>query len=61
MDVFFSVMMVNSCKRYSGSFSDFLLVGTVSAASPQVMVVHGRKQQENERFSGGVFSLRLPQ
>ncbi len=56
MDVFFSVIMVNSCKGYSRSFSFVLLMCVVSAASLQVMVDHGRKQQENQRFSVGVFA-----
>ncbi len=51
---FFSVLMVNSGKGYSRSFSDVLLVCVVSAASLQMTVDHGRKQQENERFSVGV-------
>ncbi len=55
MDVFFTVIMVESCKGYSSSFCDVLLVCVlVSAASLQMMVDHGRKQQENERFSVGV-------
>ncbi len=51
VNVFFTVLMVNSCKGYSSSFSFVLLVCVVSAASLQMMVDHGRKQQENERFS----------
>ncbi len=47
-------IMVNSCKGYSGSFSEVLLMCVVSAASLQIMVDHDRKQQENERFSVGV-------
>ncbi len=35
---------------YSSSFCDVLLMCIVSAASLQIMVDHGRKQQENERF-----------
>ncbi len=35
---FFSVMMVNSCKGYSSSFFDVLLMCVVSAASLQIMV-----------------------
>ncbi len=54
VDVFFSVMIVNSCKGYSRSFSDVLLMCVVSAASLQITVDRGRKQQENERFSVGV-------
>ncbi len=48
--------MYLSCKGYSRSFSDVLLVCVVSAASLQIMVDHGRKQQENERFSVGVYT-----
>ncbi len=54
MDLFFFVLMVNSCKGHSSSFSDVLLMCVESAASLQIIVDHGRKQQENERFSGAV-------
>ncbi len=54
VDVLFSVLMVNSCKGYSRSFSFVLLVCVVSAASLQITVDHGRKQQENQKFSVGV-------
>ncbi len=50
----FSLTTISSCKGYSSSFSDILLVCVVSAASLQITVDRGRKQQENERFSVGV-------
>ncbi len=56
VDVFFSVVMVNSSKGYSSSFSFARPVCVVSAVSLQIMVDHGRKQQENERFSVGVWA-----
>ncbi len=49
--MFFALRMENKCKRYSSSFSGILGICIASAASLQTMVDHGRKQQENERFS----------
>ncbi len=43
MDVFFTVIMVNSCKGYSSSFSDVLLMCIASAASLQIMSDRGRE------------------
>ncbi len=50
----FALVMANSCKRYFNSFFDTLVMHIVSAVSPQIMSDHGRKQQENERFSVGI-------
>ncbi len=50
VDVFFTVIMVDSCKGYSSSFFDVLLICIVSAAL-QMMVDHDKKQQENKTFS----------
>ncbi len=51
-DVFFAVIIVNSCKRYSSSLSDILGMRVVSAALLQIMVDHGREASgEPETFS----------
>ncbi len=35
--------MVNSCKCYSSSFSEVLIIRVVSAALLQILAVHGRE------------------
>ncbi len=54
VDEFFTVKIINSCKRHSSSFFSVLLVFIVSAVSLQITADHSRKQQENKRFPVGV-------
>ncbi len=43
VDIFFTVVMVNSCKHCSSSFSDVWVMRIASAASPQIMADRGRE------------------
>ncbi len=49
MDVFSAVIMVNSCKKYSSSFSDVLGMHIASAASLQIMPDHCREAPGERR------------
>ncbi len=52
MDGFFAVILVNSCKLYSSSFSDILGTCIASAVSFQMMADSGEETSGEQRFQG---------